>query len=136
MLLSSHLMSEMALTAERLLIIGRGKLLADTTVDELVNQIPTSQIIVATTDRASTDVLAQSIQRAGGQVAHELTDQLRVTGIDVTTIGWIARSRNLALTELTPVRASLEDAYLNISHGTGEHTTSDIPAPDLEEATV
>lgn len=132
-LLSSHLMSEMAMTADHLLIIGRGRLLADTTVDELVDQIPVSQIVVATDHHASNAVLAQSLERAGGQVSHELTGRLKVTGVDARTIGSLARSQHVALTELTPIRASLEDAYLSISHGAAEHTSRESRTQHLEE---
>ena len=123
---SSHLMSEMAITADRLVIIGRGRLIADTTVEELRSRHATS--VAARSPRAAE--LAAALQRAGAQVAIEPTGLLVVRGLDAARVGTIAFDRGIALHELTPRHASLEDAYLELTRDHADHpagTTTEQP---------
>ena len=115
-LVSSHLMSEMALTADHLVIIGRGKLLAD---------LPAAQLIESSTRR---DVLLRSPRAAelapllvarGATVTPQDDGALVVTGLDAAAIGDLAAGHGIALHALVPREASLEDAYLDL---TGEST--------------
>lgn len=135
--LSSHLMSEMALTAEHLIIVGRGKLIADTTVDDVVAQASADGVVrVRTPDAAALrDVL---IGEGGVTVASPERDLLEVRGLAAPRIGEVAASQRLVLHELTPVRASLEDAYMRLTGDAVEYRTGGAqppaPAHELELA--
>jgi ABC-2 type transport system ATP-binding protein len=112
---SSHLMSEMALTADRLVIIGRGKLLADTTVDELT-QASRSDVLVKS---LRAEELSRLLSAEGATVvtASGAPDTLTVTSMEAGAIGDIALRNGIAVHELTPRRASLEEAYMKITAG-------------------
>ena len=117
-LLSSHLMSEMAITADRLIVIGRGRLIADTTVAELADRY--SKGVVVRSPRAGE--LISALERAGGIVTSEhAANLLQVTGIDAASVGVIAASLGIPLLELTARSASLEDAYLALTAGATEY---------------
>jgi ABC-2 type transport system ATP-binding protein len=110
---SSHLMSEMALTADRLIIIGRGKLLADTSVDELT-QASRSDVLVKSPQAEELSGLL-SAEGATVVTASGVPDTLTVTGTEAGAIGDIALRNGIAVHELTPRRASLEEAYMKIT---------------------
>ena len=111
-LLSSHLMSEMAITADRLIVIGRGRLIADTTVAELADRY--GKGVIVRSPRAGE--LSSALERGGGMVTSEHDrDLLQVTGIDAAAIGVIAARLGIPLIELTSGGASLEDAYLALT---------------------
>jgi ABC-2 type transport system ATP-binding protein len=110
---SSHLMSEMALTADRLIIIGRGRLLADTTVDELT-EASRSDVLVRS-PRAEELSCVLSAKGATVVAASDAPDTLTVTGMEAGAIGDLALSNGIAVHELTPRHASLEEAYLKIT---------------------
>ncbi len=112
---SSHLMSEMAITADRLIVVGRGRLIADTTVAELATRFA-GGVEVRT---AQATELAAALERAGAGVATDGTDRLTVTGIDSAGVGRIALEAGIPLIELVQGQASLEEAYLDL---TGEAT--------------
>ncbi|TQS44833.1 ABC transporter ATP-binding protein [Cryptosporangium phraense] len=116
-LVSSHLMSEMAVTAEHLLIIGRGRLLADTGVDELIDRVQVGSVLVRSPDSGLTDALT----RRGASVETDATGALTVRGLTAAEIGDVARDERLALTELTPHRASLEEAYMDLTREAVEY---------------
>ncbi len=105
---SSHLMSEMALTADHLVIVGRGRLVADLSMAEMTASA-TGQVRVCT-PRAGE--LARLLSAAGATTAPGEGGHLSVTGVTSTQIAEIALAAGILLTELTPVSASLEDAYL------------------------
>ncbi len=108
---SSHLISEMELIADRLVVIGRGRLLAEATVEEfLAMQSPRSSL-VRTADTAFRSVL----EAAGMTVEIDPDGALCVQGADTACIGELARASDTALTELTPTRTSLEDAYIEMT---------------------
>jgi ABC-2 type transport system ATP-binding protein len=111
-LLSSHLMTEMALTADRLIIIGKGRLVADTSVQDLSKQF--QQGVLVRSPRSAE--LAAALGAAGAAVAEE-DGGLSVTGLDVAAIGDLAAARGIPLHEVTPRSASLEDAYLHLTGG-------------------
>ena len=109
---SSHLMSEMALVADRLIIVGRGRLLADTTVDELVRQTGGNTVRVASADPARLrDVLAGP----DVQIVGTGSEELEVTGLSARAIGTTAAEHGIALYELTTVQVSLEQAFMDLT---------------------
>ena len=111
-LLSSHLMAEMALTADRLIIIGRGRMVADTSVKALAEQF--HQGVLVKSPRSVE--LSEALRSAGAAVTEEGA-ALSVTGLDVAAIGDLAAARGIPLHEVTPRSASLEDAYLHLTGG-------------------
>ncbi|MGW3962521.1 ABC transporter ATP-binding protein [Amycolatopsis sp. NPDC005003] len=123
---SSHLMSEMALVAEHLVIVGRGRLLADTTVADLVREAGGDTVKVATADPARLrEVLAGPGVGITGQAG---AGELHVTGLSARAIGLKAAAHGIALFELTPRTVSLEQAFMDLTrdaveyHGTGVET--------------
>jgi len=122
-LLSSHLMSEMAQTADHVIVMGRGQVLADASLDELVRAWTTTTVHVRTPDAAG---LASAI--AGGAVEITTTgaDTLAVTGIPAARIGDVAAARGIALHELTPTTGSLEDAYLALTGDAVEYRSKEM----------
>jgi ABC-2 type transport system ATP-binding protein len=116
---SSHLMSEMALVADHLIIVGRGRLLADTTVEELVRQANGDSVTVATNDPARLrEVLAgpgvEIIGRAG-------SEELQVSGLTNRAIGLKAAEAGIALFELTAKTVSLEEAFMDLTRDSVEY---------------
>jgi ABC-2 type transport system ATP-binding protein len=110
--LSSHLMSEMAVTADHLIVIGRGKIIADAPIQDIINgkgRIRT---------RVRTDQPDQLMQLlAGDGVSVELQDNelLEVTGLDPRRIARAALDSHVMIYELTPLQASLEEAYMELT---------------------
>ncbi|WP_406861828.1 ABC transporter ATP-binding protein [Streptomyces sp. HUAS MG47] len=126
-LVSSHLMSEMALTADHLIVIGKGRLLADTTVAELVRAAggDTVKVVTPEADRLRTLLLPTGAQvtfeeGAFGDGASE-KGSLTVSGTDATTIGRTAAAHGVPLYELTPQTASLEQAFMDLTHDSVEY---------------
>ena len=113
-LVSSHLMSEMAQTADHLVIIGRGRLLADLPTAELTGA---RRDVLLRSPRAAE--LAGLITAAGGTVTAQDDGALVVVGLDAAAIGDLAAGHGIAVHALVPRQASLEDAYLDL---TGEST--------------
>ncbi|MGW3520941.1 ABC transporter ATP-binding protein [Streptomyces hydrogenans] len=116
-LVSSHLMSEMALTADRLVVIGRGRLLADTTVTDLVRDAGAASVLVVTPDADRLRTLLPPDARATA----EAPDTLRVTGLDAPAIGRIAAAHTVELHALTTETASLEQAFMDLTHDSVEY---------------
>ena len=119
--LSSHLMSEMAQTAEHLIVVGRGRLIADTTVAEIVQQASRDASVIVGAARA--DELAQALRRDGVTVAPQSGGQLEVRGLAAPEIGAIAMAEQIVLHELTPQRASLEQAFMGLTGASVEYRT-------------
>jgi ABC-2 type transport system ATP-binding protein len=110
---SSHLMTEMALVADHLIIVGRGRLLADTTVDALVRQAGGDSVTVATSDPARLrEVLAGPGVEITGRAGSE---ELQVSGMTARAIGTKAAEAGIALFELTVKRVSLEEAFMDLT---------------------
>jgi ABC-2 type transport system ATP-binding protein len=126
-LLSSHLMSEMALTAEHLIVIGRGRLIADTSVAEFVDGAAGNSVRVRT-DQA--EPLRKLLAGRDTTVASVQRDVLEVSGISSDRIGRIAAEAGIALAELTPQQASLEEAFMELTRDAVEYQA---PARAREE---
>src|SRR5215470_16114612 len=109
---SSHLMSEMALTAEHLVVIGRGRLVADAPVQDFVRQSSRNDVLVRT---PAGGALVGLLTQRGGAVTAETGGALAVTGLDAAVIGNMAREHGIALHELTPRQASLEEAFMELT---------------------
>jgi ABC-2 type transport system ATP-binding protein len=127
--LSSHLMSEMALTADRLIIIGRGRLIAQTTIDDLLNAGSGSFVRVRSPQR---DALARLLTAQGATVARQADSTLRVTGATAEAIGELARANGFTLQELSLQQASLEERYMELTRDTADYRSAgadDTPAP-------
>ena len=113
-------MSEMALTADHLVVIGRGRLLADTTVTDLVRESGAAYVHVTTPEapRLRALLTAPDVDVTDG----EAPDTLHVRGLDGPGIGRIAAAHSLPLFELTPRTASLEQAFMDLTHDAVEYT--------------
>jgi ABC-2 type transport system ATP-binding protein len=109
-LVSSHLMSEMEDTADHLVVLGRGRLLADLPIEELLGAHAAVRV---RTPQGPT--LADALRRAGGHVELELDGALRVEGLDLAAVGDVAFIADVRVHELSRVTASLETAYLELT---------------------
>jgi ABC-2 type transport system ATP-binding protein len=109
---SSHLMSEMALTATRLVVIGRGRMIADTTVEEFVARAGGSAVTVRTPEAAR---LRELLLGPGISVTSDQSGVLRVQGLTAEQIGTAAWQARLPVFELTPQQASLEEAFMQLT---------------------
>jgi ABC-2 type transport system ATP-binding protein len=116
---SSHLMSEMALVAEHLVIVGRGRLLADTTVRDLVREAGGDTVKVASADPARLrEILAGPGIEITGQAGSE---ELHVTGLSTRAIGLKAAQYGVPLFELTARTVSLEQAFMDLTRDAVEY---------------
>jgi ABC-2 type transport system ATP-binding protein len=109
---SSHLMSEMALTATRLVVVGRGRLIADTTVEEFVARAGGGGVTVRTPQPAQ---LRELLLGPDITVTSEQSDVLHVHGLGAEQIGTIAWQARLPIFELTTTHASLEEAFMQLT---------------------
>ena len=109
---SSHLMSEMALTATDLVVIGRGELIADTTVEDFIASNTEATVLVRTPEA---DRLYHALSTAGAGVRSRDDGGLLVTGLDAARIGDLALESGVALHELSPVQASLEEVFMDLT---------------------
>ena len=109
-LVSSHLMSEMEDTADHLVVLGRGRLLADVPMEELLGAHSAIRV-----RSPQGPMLADAVRRAGGRVELEIDGALRVEGLGLTEVGDIAFLADVRLHELSRVTASLEAAYLALT---------------------
>jgi ABC-2 type transport system ATP-binding protein len=133
---SSHLMSEMALTAEQVILVGRGRLIADVSVAELVRGASSGVVLVRSPDAAR---LREALAGPDISLTSTEPDELSVTGLPAARIGEIARDFGLVLHELTPQQASLEEAYMTMTRDAVEYhavvpagsspATGSVPAP-------
>jgi len=122
-LVSSHLMSEMALTADHLLVIGKGRLLADTPLSELIARNSGERVEVRAADP---ERLAADLRVVGARVTMEPDGTLGVFGVGSKQIGELAAERGHVLHQLRDVTVSLEEAYFRL---TGESVEFRAPAP-------
>lgn len=120
---SSHLMSEMALTADHLVVIGKGRILADTSMREFIDANATSHVRVRS---PHLDRLAPLLAEKGWRVEDDSEGAVRVYGATAEQIGDLAGEAGLWLHELTGVQASLEDAFMRL---TGEAVEYHAGAP-------
>lgn len=111
-LVSSHMMSEMALTAQDLIVIGRGKLISAGPTSEFIRQNSEQSV------RASTPTpgpLRTALVAAGANVAEDSDDTLRITGVTAAFVGDTAAERHITLHELSTQLASLEEAFMGLT---------------------
>jgi ABC-2 type transport system ATP-binding protein len=111
-LVSSHLMSEMAQTADRLIVIGRGRLIADTTTAQLIESSTRKDVLVRSPRAAE---LAALLKARGATVTPQDDGALAVTGLDAPGVGDLAAEHGIAVHALIPRSASLEEAYLDLT---------------------
>ncbi len=109
---SSHLMSEMALTAQRLIVIGRGRLIADTTMEAFIAGAARDAVRVRTTDPGA---LAALLQSRGATVSPDQDGALTVSGMSTDQVGTAAGAAGITLLELTARQASLEEAFVDMT---------------------
>jgi ABC-2 type transport system ATP-binding protein len=114
-LVSSHLMGEMALTADHLIVIGRGRLLADASLEEFIAAHTRADVVVRT---PSATALADRLREQGATVAEDTDDPtgLVVGSVPADVVGEIAAAAGIVLHELRDRAATLEDAYLALTH--------------------
>jgi ABC-2 type transport system ATP-binding protein len=107
-------MSEMALTAEHVIVIGRGRLIADTSVASIVAQASAGSAVRVSTPQVAD--LCEALARPGVRIDPDpVGDGLEVHGLSSREIGEIAARRSIVLHELTPRTASLEEAYMALT---------------------
>jgi ABC-2 type transport system ATP-binding protein len=124
---SSHLMSEMALTADHLIVIGRGKLIADTSVDDFVARASTSHKVVLVRSPEA-ERLRNALVGPGVSFVEADRGALEVHGLTAEQVGDAAAAAGIALHELTPHQASLEEAFMDLTRDDVEFAT------EIEEA--
>jgi len=122
---SSHLMSEMAQTATRLVVVGRGRLIADTTVDEFIAQASHHAVTVRTPEAARLhDLLIGTVSTViTADIKHP--DVLEVDGLTAELIGTIAWRHRVPIFELTLRQASLEEAFMTLTSDSVEYRSTD-----------
>ncbi len=122
-LLSSHLMSEMSQTADHVIVLGRGRVLADAGIDEIVRAWTRTTVLVRSPRAAE---LANALAAADVTVSSGADGVLEVTGLTAAAIGDTAARAGIPLHELTPRSGSLEDAYLALTEGAVEYQTKEV----------
>ena len=115
---SSHLMSEMALTADHLIVIGKGRLITDASVEEVIAQASANHVKVVSPQAAA---LHSLIIAAGADVEADGDDTLIVTGLECREVGIIAANGGVTLYELSRQEASLEEAFMEMTRDSVEY---------------
>jgi ABC-2 type transport system ATP-binding protein len=120
--LSSHLMSEMSQVADHLIVIGAGRIIADASLTDIVSTQASSVFV-----RAERQVeLARQLAGRGAIVDGTSDGALNVRGVDSAAIGAVAASFGIPLVELTPHNASLEDAFLELTHHSTQYRAGEL----------
>jgi ABC-2 type transport system ATP-binding protein len=120
--LSSHLMSEMSQTADRLIVIGRGRLIADTSVEEFVARGSIdAPVLVRAADRTA---LHAALSAEATRLDDGDDGALISYGLKAGRIGELALAAGLPLQELTPQQATLEEAFMELTHDSVEYVAS------------
>ncbi|WP_345542192.1 ATP-binding cassette domain-containing protein, partial [Phytohabitans rumicis] len=127
-MLSSHLMTETSLIADHLVIVGRGRLLADTSVHDLIAQNDAG-VRVASDNAAR---LRSLLAGPDVKISSTTTEELMVTGLTARQIGEIANKHDVPLYELSPLSVSLEEAFMELTHDAVEYAST---APSSAKAT-
>ncbi|MCZ2857458.1 ABC transporter ATP-binding protein [Blastococcus sp. VKM Ac-2987] len=125
--LSSHLMTEMALTADHIIVIGRGRIVADAPVADIIARAAGTTVRVRTPDATA---LADLLRGPDISIASVEPDLMEVTGGTAPAIGAAAASAGIVLHELTPLRGSLEDAYMQLTADQVEYSSTPLPASE------
>jgi len=121
--LSSHLMSEMAQTADHLIVLGRGQIVADAPIADIIAGGTRSRVRVRTPHSSQ---LADLLARPDVTIMRSEAGVLEITGIEASGIGDLAAEHRLAIHELTPQIASLEEAYMALTADAVEYRTEAI----------
>jgi ABC-2 type transport system ATP-binding protein len=129
---SSHLMSEMENTADHLIVIGRGRLLADCTMEEFIDR-SSGQVVRVRTPQP--EQLTEALAREGITAVGNGDGTLAVRGLRPDRVGDIAFEHGVRLHELTPTRASLEAAFMELTADSVEYHAG-VPAPQVTESQV
>jgi ABC-2 type transport system ATP-binding protein len=118
-LVSSHLMSELEGTADHLIVIGRGRLIADVSVAELLADASDGRVEIRTPD---TTTAMTVLANAGATVSSSGRERVAVAGMPAARVATVLASHGVALDGLETSRATLEEAYFRLTRGAGEHT--------------
>jgi ABC-2 type transport system ATP-binding protein len=119
--LSSHLMSEMAQTADHLLVIARGRIIADASTEEFVNGNAAPSIRVRALESSD---LAEVLTQRGAFIEGGPDGSMVVTGLDVAAVGGAASAHGITLLELTPPVSSLEEAFFDLTRDETDYHAS------------
>lgn len=119
--LSSHLMSEMAQTADHLIVLGRGRILADAPMSEILADASGDSVRVRSNDPTRLGAL---LVEYGAAVTNDETDLLSVRGMTAPRIAEVSAGAGVVVYELTPVATSLEEAYLKLTHDEVEYSAT------------
>jgi ABC-2 type transport system ATP-binding protein len=122
-LLSSHLLNEMAMTADHLVVIRRGQLIADSPTGAFLDRSSQQSVAVESPDMLR---LAALVESAGGRVELLSEQAGTITELATATVGELAALHGLTLHELATRRPSLEDAFVELTHDTSDIDTSDL----------
>ncbi|MFI9053801.1 MULTISPECIES: ATP-binding cassette domain-containing protein [unclassified Streptomyces] len=122
--LSSHLMSEMELTADHIVVIGQGRLIADTAMRDFIETNSRAHTLVRSPEP---ERLRSLLEAAGAHVRLDARGGWRVDGPDAPAIGDLARDHGVAVHELTPAHSSLEEVYTTLSRSSVEYRAEDRP---------
>ena len=128
---SSHLMTEMAQTADHLIVIGRGRLIADTSVDEFVRRASGSVVRVRTPQATQ---LRELVLGAEVSVTSVEPGLLEISGLTAEQVGELAAAQGIVLHELTPLQASLEEAFMELTREDLEYRAGQLPTAAEEVA--
>lgn len=120
-LLSSHLMSEMAQTADRVIVLGQGRVIADASVEDLLNGSGLGKVRLRTDESSR---LGEILRPLGGTTTQLNEDTMEVSGLTSEQIARAAAPAGVLLFELTPVQASLEDAFFDLTADSVEYRAS------------
>jgi ABC-2 type transport system ATP-binding protein len=123
-LVSSHLISEMSLTADRLVVIGRGRLIVETSVADFVSRSGGAAVKLVTPDPVG---FTAAIRMVGATVEPGDGDSLTIEGLTSPEVGDLAAREGLRVHELTPITASLEDAFMELTQDEVEYRPSTTP---------
>ncbi|HEY2439061.1 MAG TPA: ABC transporter ATP-binding protein [Solirubrobacteraceae bacterium] len=132
--LSSHLMAEMAQTADHLIVIGRGRLIADTTVAEIVAQASNDAAVLVRTPQAAE--LREALVGKSVTVTSAERELLEVHGLTSAEVGTTAARHGIVLHELVPQKASLEQAFMGLTGGAVEYHAGMFGEENAEEIEV
>ncbi|MET9518534.1 ATP-binding cassette domain-containing protein [Streptomyces sp. NPDC002994] len=123
---SSHLMSEMAVTADHLIVIGRGQLLSDMSVKDFIsaNSADFARVRTPQTEPQQREKLSSVLTEAGAHVMTEQDGAMRVTGLPLARISDLAHDADVRLWELSPHQASLEEAYMRMTQGAVDYRST------------
>ncbi|HQF02361.1 MAG TPA: ATP-binding cassette domain-containing protein [Phycicoccus sp.] len=127
---SSHLMSEMALTAEHVIVVGRGRLMADTSMADLIATSSSGAVLVTT---PQADALATALTAPGIEIVRRTLEQLEVHGATAPEVGAVAARIGAILHELTAQQASLEQAFMDMTKDEVEYHGQDLSTKDTND---